>query len=293
MPNRIIKDSIGTSEKIASLSDFEFRLWVNLITLADDFGRGDARPAIIKGRAFPLRERIATKDIDDALHALAAKGCVSLYTVGGKPYFWFPNWGEHQRIRDCKPKYPGPEEAENAAGSDAPPKSAASCGEVRPESNPIQPEPESESIPNPTTNPTCAGARAASSAVAEYLNRVNPSASQRSLDELTAFERSMGTEICLRAIDIALDNRKTSWAYIKAILQRWSSEGVKCIADIEALDLRHEQEKRSGGKYRPGAGATAPQPGKYTPEETKAREKADREQMERYLKQMQDEDKKK
>ena len=136
MPNRIIKESLCSSEKISSLSDFEFRLWVCLITQADDFGRGDARPAIIKGRAFPLRERVTAKDIDAAIHGLAAKGCVSLYTVGGKPYFWFPTWGEHQRIRECKPKYPAPEEADN------PPRVAASCGELPPESN-----------PNPNTNP--------------------------------------------------------------------------------------------------------------------------------------------
>ena len=98
MPNRIIKESAFTSEKIASLSDFEFRLWVGLITQADDAGRGDARPAIIKGRVFPLRERVATKDIDAALHALAAAGCVSLYTVGGKPYYEFQGWAKHQRV---------------------------------------------------------------------------------------------------------------------------------------------------------------------------------------------------
>ena len=92
MPNRIIKESLCSSENISSLSDFEFRLWVCLITQADDFGRGDARPAIIKGRAFPLRERVTSKDIDAAIHGLAAKGCVSLYTVGGKPYFKIEGW---------------------------------------------------------------------------------------------------------------------------------------------------------------------------------------------------------
>ena len=92
MPNRIMKESICTSDKISSLTDFEFRLWVGLITQADDMGRGDARPAIIKGRVFPLRDRVTAKDIDTAVHGLAAKGCVSLYTVGGKPYFWFPTW---------------------------------------------------------------------------------------------------------------------------------------------------------------------------------------------------------
>ena len=92
MPNRIIKESLCDSERIASLTDFEFRLWVGLITQADDAGRGDARPAYIKGHVFPFRERVTAKDIESALHALAAKGCVALYTVDGKPYFLFPSW---------------------------------------------------------------------------------------------------------------------------------------------------------------------------------------------------------
>ena len=71
MPNRIIKESICTSETVAQLSDFEFRLWIGLITQADDAGRCDARAAIIKGHVFPLRERVTIKDIDNALHALA------------------------------------------------------------------------------------------------------------------------------------------------------------------------------------------------------------------------------
>lgn len=143
MPNRIIKESTFSSEKIAELSDFEFRLWVGLITQADDAGRGDARPAIIKGRVFPLRDRVTAKDIDAAIHGLAAKGCVSLYEVGGKPYFLFPTWGEHQRVRDCKPRYPGPEDA------DIPPRVAAGCGELPQDAALIQSNPN----PNPNPNP--------------------------------------------------------------------------------------------------------------------------------------------
>lgn len=145
MPNRIIKESICDSEKLAALSDFEFRLWVGLITQADDAGRGDARPAYIKGHVFPFRERVTTKDIDAALHALAAGSCVTLYTVGGRPYYSFPSWAKHQRIRDCKPKYPGPENADlpqPAADCGKLPQPAADCG-----LNPIQSESESESNP--------------------------------------------------------------------------------------------------------------------------------------------------
>ena len=108
MPNRIIKESLCSSEKISSLTDFEFRLWIGLITQVDDAGRGDARPTIIKGHIFPLRDRITVKDISGALHGLAAKGCISLYEIDGRSYFWFPSWAKHQRIRDAKPKFPAP-----------------------------------------------------------------------------------------------------------------------------------------------------------------------------------------
>lgn len=147
MPNRIIKESLCDSEKIAALSDFEFRLWVGLITQADDAGRGDARPAIIKGRVFPFRERLSIKDIDAALQVLAAKGCVSLYTVDGKPYFLFPGWVKHQRVRDFKPKYPEPLE------NYIPPQSAASCGELPQSAALIQSESESESNPDISAEP--------------------------------------------------------------------------------------------------------------------------------------------
>ena len=150
MPNRIIKESAFESDKVSALSDFEFRLWVGLITQADDLGRGDARPAIIKGRVFPLRERVTLKEIELALHAVAARGCVFLYEVDGRPFYVFPNWAEHQRVRDSKPKYPAPPECfrgelpQVAANCGELPQTAASC--ARAESNPIQIQ--SESNPN-------------------------------------------------------------------------------------------------------------------------------------------------
>ena len=157
MPNRVIKESAFLSERISELSDFEFRLWVGLITQADDTGRGDARPAIIKGRVFALRDRTTLKDIDAALRNLAAAGCVSLYTVDGKPYFQFPNWAKHQRVRDAKPKYPGIDESDFRGNS---PQLAANGGEsphtrarLRIQSNPIQSNPNPISTELPSAPP--------------------------------------------------------------------------------------------------------------------------------------------
>lgn len=145
MPNRIIKESICTSDTVAQMSDFEFRLWIGLIVQADDAGRGDARPAIIKGSVFPLRETVTSRQVEQALHGLATKGIVSLYNVGGKPYFVLPTWAAHQRIRDSRPKYPEP-----PTENDNPPQSSASCGEL-PQSSAscgLNPNPN----PNPNTN---------------------------------------------------------------------------------------------------------------------------------------------
>ena len=132
MGNRMLRESLLESEKISGLTDFDFRLWVSLILLADDYGVVDARPAIIKGHGFPLRDRVTIKDISDGLRRLTAGRCVSFYTVGGKPYVQFLNWSDHQRVRDSKHKFPTIEEADtDSCGELRQP--AANRGELRPE----------------------------------------------------------------------------------------------------------------------------------------------------------------
>ena len=91
MPNRVIKESIRTSKKVNALSDFEFRLWLYLITYADDFGRGSADPELLKGLVFPRRKGITEKQIQTALDGLANTGMVILYEVEDEPFFYFPN----------------------------------------------------------------------------------------------------------------------------------------------------------------------------------------------------------
>ena len=140
MPNRIIKESIHCSETVNKMTDFQFRLWISLITYVDDYGRGDARPAIIKGTCFPLRERLTTHDIEAGLQALADIGCIDLYELDGRSYLCLPGWASHQRVRNAKEKFPAPPEH-----SDNSPRVAANCGEPprdaetgrkpRPESN--------------------------------------------------------------------------------------------------------------------------------------------------------------
>lgn len=109
MPNRILKNSICSSDSIEQLSWREEVMFYRLIVNCDDYGRMDARPLILKSMLFPLKERLSVKDVENALYKLADAGCVRLYEVGGKPYLYLPSWEAHQNIRAKKSKYPAPE----------------------------------------------------------------------------------------------------------------------------------------------------------------------------------------
>ena len=109
MPNRILKESICTSDSVDSLSWFEEVLFYRLIVNCDDYGRFDGRPAIIKNRLFPLKESLTAKAISKAVNTLVTAGLVVLYEFEGKPYLYLPTWNDHQNVRAKRSKYPSPE----------------------------------------------------------------------------------------------------------------------------------------------------------------------------------------
>lgn len=108
MPSRMIKDSIRTSKNVNSLTDFQFRLWIHLITYVDDFGRGSADPELLSSLVFPRRRSVSEKQIQSALKSLESKGMITLYESDGEPFFYFPKFGTHQRIRKKYSNFPEP-----------------------------------------------------------------------------------------------------------------------------------------------------------------------------------------
>ncbi len=112
MPNRIIKESICTSDDMASLSWFEQAIFLRLIVTVDDYGRMDARASILKGRLFPL-DNVSPDEIDKGLKHMAELGMVTLYSVNGKPFLQLSSWDKHQSQPRAKAsKFPSPEEAD-------------------------------------------------------------------------------------------------------------------------------------------------------------------------------------
>ena len=140
MPNRIIKESICTSDSVDQLSWFEEVLFYRLIVNCDDFGRFDGRTAVIKNRLFPLKDNLTIKSVETAINKLASAGLVALYVFEGKPYLYLPTWNEHQAIRAKRSKYPEPENICKQMISDA---SKCSRNPIQSNPNPIQSESES------------------------------------------------------------------------------------------------------------------------------------------------------
>ena len=107
MPNRILRDSIRTSDSISHLSWFEEVLFYRLMVSCDDYGRYDGRPAVVKGTCFPLNN-VTVKDIERALTTLETCGMACQYIVDGKPYIQLLNWEKYQSVRAKESKYPSP-----------------------------------------------------------------------------------------------------------------------------------------------------------------------------------------
>ncbi len=122
--------------------------------------------------------------------------------------------------------------------------------------------------------------------LAAYANKINPTPSELALAELKAFVDDLGQECCLRAIDIALDEKKVSWSYIRAILKTKRQQGVKCLADWDRVDAQREAQKAA--RHSKNAGWEPGKPREPSPEELQ-RQRQDMERSRRVLAMMKEE----
>lgn len=150
MPNRIIKESICTSESIDQLSTFQENLFYRLMVKCDDYGRFDGRPKVIASLCYPLKD-IRVQQIEDALRALTSAELVTLYNVNGKPFLQMKTWDKHQQIRAKRSKFPAPDGERNTSDS--------ICNQMISDDNKCPRNPNPNPNPNPNTNAS-AGARA-------------------------------------------------------------------------------------------------------------------------------------
>ena len=257
MPNRIIKETICTNEQLDRLSPFEETFFYRLIVNADDYGRMDGRPSILRARLFPLKT-LRDDQIEKALASLTSVELVHRYTVHGKPFVRLLGWERNQQIRAKKSRYPAPEDADECEPIPAP---EAICNQlisddIRCSRNPIQYKSESKSNPNP--DPEAERARARESAAATATLGIEAYAaanldhlSPRNMEDLAGFMEHLPDELVRHAIDEACANGKRTWAYVRSILLRYSRAGYKTIGEVLAAESERESQKQAYSGSRP------------------------------------------
>lgn len=142
MPNRIIKESICTSDSVDALSLEAERLFYRLIVNCDDYGTLDARLKIIKSKCFPLKSSDITDDqLKSWLAEIEKQEIIYFYENEGRQYLKMTSWERQQQIRAKRRKYPSPDdENSNRISSDIIGNQVITLAPVI-QSNPIQSNP--------------------------------------------------------------------------------------------------------------------------------------------------------
>jgi hypothetical protein len=110
MPNRWLRDSILASRTLADLSDFAERLFFRLLVVADDYGRFNSDPAIVRSVCFPLlTDAIKCTRIEKALDELIRSGIARFYVAEKKVIGELVNFTRFQTPRAKKSKFPAPD----------------------------------------------------------------------------------------------------------------------------------------------------------------------------------------
>lgn len=106
MPNRILRESILTSQPVCSLGWPEEVFYRRLMHIVDDFGRYEAFPQLLRAKCYPLQtDQVRVADITRWIAACVNAGLIAVYDVDGKSYLEIAKFGQQQRTPS---KFPAP-----------------------------------------------------------------------------------------------------------------------------------------------------------------------------------------
>lgn len=241
MPNRILKESICTSENVDELTAFQETFFYRMIVNCDDFGRMDARPKVLAARLFPLKN-ISAEQVQDSLHALHDAKLIFLYEVDGKPYLQMRTWNNHQQVRAKRSKYPSP--AEGTKPKENICKQLISNDSKFPR-NPIQSNTESNTTTNTETNTGESQSLSNDSdedlmiiarEQSDVLDAAEDAGFQKNnatREKLIALYADYGKDTMLKGISACVDQGKITIAYLKGCLRSLKEESGRQTAGMD------------------------------------------------------------
>jgi len=100
------------------------------------------------------------------------------------------------------------------------------------------------------------------SAVSFFRDRINPTAAHQTLELLADFEQDLGSEVCIRAMMVALEAGKPRWDYIQGILRNKRRDGIRSLAAWDAQEAERNMQK-SGGRKENGDETCGEPPPEY------------------------------
>ena len=89
-----------------------------------------------------------------------------------------------------------------------------------------------------------------------YMDKINPTPSGMVVECLKGYTKSLSADVVLHALGIALDERKTEWSYIHAILNRYERDRLMTL-DAVLLDERKRAEQKAEGMREKPSKVTA------------------------------------
>ena len=120
VPNRMARDSARSSRTLAQLSDFGERGFWRLMLYADDFGRFEADPEIVRVECFKrMLDKVSVAHAEQMLRECVAVGLIFLYEVEGKTYGEFVNADKYFTRRAKHSKYPSATQTPRTCDADA------------------------------------------------------------------------------------------------------------------------------------------------------------------------------
>lgn len=109
----------------------------------------------------------------------------------------------------------------------SPPASPACAGE--PESGPDGGE-----EPDPTHDPELGRV------MTYFLDKLNPMPPSIAVEGLKNYTASLGADVVIHAMEICLGEKKTSWSYLRRILMRYESEGLRSMEAVHFSEQEHD-----------------------------------------------------
>ena len=85
-----------------------------------------------------------------------------------------------------------------------------------------------------------------SAVLSHYQDCITPTPPSSVSQLLIAYADELGPDVVIHAIDEAVNQRKLTWGYIQAILQRYSREGLNTLAKVEADEVERRKRKDAG-----------------------------------------------